>query len=391
MRLLVVVQLFIYLLISPIFLLMMGMSDSYRFDLSVVVIISFFVGIFFHNSFFFSQEKYCADVNQRIEIRPWCNFLIVIFSFIYIYIVIKNGLYNRRQGSEVMAFVYANLPLSELLILRFYEILFYPILIFIFYKMKSKNPTCLKINLFAMFCAFIFMGVLYSRAKLLLPLLLYFVFFHPIKNKIFLLSIKPIYIKTFCIFVLLSASWVVIERLDAFPDFYGYFMFDIVKRVDGLELISLIDVVKPIPLFGTYDFFMFSNLAAVIPFWEEAAVLKELGLTSSKSYLLRVVLNFDQMDINNTIITDLFYFGGYPFLVFGGVVYGYFVSWFDKIIKGGKWLSGRAMIAFVISFGINGIFIENDFSGLLFSILRDFFIIYIAFFFIVSYGRNNKI
>jgi len=369
---LVSLQLFLYLVLSPAILYLTGERDSYRLDLAVVMIFSFFVGGHF------SSRKIIENVKNSFPyctyyIYPWMNIMMFIFSLLYVYTIFSNGLYERRQGSELMAVIYANMPISHLFIIRIYEVIFYPFVILLLHQSRWSHKSFPKWMILSLISAFFFMGILDSRSKLLMPLVFYLVFFYFQGKSI--PAVSPIFFKVTSLFLILGVIFVVLHRLEGFDDFYSYFIVDFLKRLDGLELISLVNDHKTIPFFGTYDFLVFSNFLSSIPFLDSAKALKEIGLTSSKSYLLQSVLDLKQMDMNNTIVTDLFYFGGYPFLAFGGFFYGFYVTKFDVLVRNDRWLCNRLTLAMLISFGINALRIEQDFFGMVLAVFRDFFIL----------------
>ena len=179
--------------------------------------------------------------------------------------------------------------------------------------------------------------------------------------------------------MLILVILVAINRIDAYINFYDYLLFDVINRLDGLELISQISAQINLSSFGTYDLLIFSNFIAGIPFLDAATALKEAGLTSSKNYLLNVILKSSQIDINNSFITDLFYFGGHLFLFLGSLFLGWLSAKTDIAIRSGQWLNNKITCALVFSIGYNFFRIEQDFFGLFISSLRDFIIIYILF------------
>ena len=171
-------------------------------------------------------------------------------------------------------------------------------------------------------------------------------------------------------------AFLTLYRLYEFDGLFEYIQGDIISRLDGLDFISRVANEKFIPWFGTYDLRLFSNFVAAIPFLEAAAALKEIGMTSSKNYLLNEILGLIQMDAVNTMVTDLYYFGGYFLLIIGAVHYGYLVMRFDIAAKTNDLWSSRIQMAFMFSFLINALRIEVDYFGVWLNILRDFCILY---------------
>lgn len=376
MRNLVLIQILAYLFISPLTLMVMGEDVVYRFDLSVVFLLSFIAGIVI------AQGGRSTVVGPVVVSPPslpaWLKLCLIALACAYIFVVISNGLIDRRQGSEVMAQIYANIPLFDLFILRIYEIIFYPVLIVVVIGLYRDTSILTKLLLVSFFIGFLFTGVLVSRSKLVIPLLLYYVIFiapkpdwQPISKNVFVLG---------ALILTLLALLIGLDRIKDFDGLSVYFIEDVLKRIDGLELISLVDEVIDIPFWGTLDTNVFSNFLATIPFLEKASVLKEMGLTSSKSYLLQIILGYTQFDINNSALTDIYYFGGYILLIVGSCFYGYLVMKFDISIRSNNLWRGRVKMAFMLSFLINSIRIEQDYFSILFNTLRDFIILYLLFF-----------
>ena len=343
MRNLVLIQILAYLFISPLTLMVMGESAIYRLDLSVVFLLSFIAGIVIAQG---GRSTAVGSVAVSPPSLPaGLKLCLIALTCAYIFVVISNGLIDRRQGSEVMAQIYANIPLFDLFILRIYEIIFYPVLIVIVIGLHRDTGILTKLLLVSFFVGFLFMGVMVSRSKLVIPLLFYYVIFIVPKP-----DWQPISKNVFVLGALVLASLALLIGLDRIKDFDSlsvYFIEDVLKRIDGLELISLVDEIVDIPFWGTLDINMFSNFLAAIPFLEKASVLKEMGLTSSKSYLLQIILGYTQFDINNSVLTDIYYFGGYILLIVGSCVYGYFVMKFDLSIRSNSLWQSRAKMAFI--------------------------------------------
>lgn len=375
MQNLVFLQIIIYLFISPIVISLAGDSGEYRFDFSLIFLISFCIGLIL-----------VRKVSKRVEVTAFYRYPYIPFpmklalismALLYIYTVIEYGLLDRRQGSEVMALLFADLPLMQLASLRIFEILFYPMLFIILVGLQYDRETLLKVLLVVFLCAFPFTGVLDSRAKLLMPVLYYYILFivprpdwKPLSRKIFV---------SVCVLAGVSIFIMATIRLSDLADISGYVLADFVSRLDGLEFSSKLAGEGTTSWWGTMDFNVFLNFASAIPFLESAAELKVAGMTSSKNYLLQEVLGSSQFDINNSLITDLYYFGGYFLLVTGGIFYGYHVKRFDLVMKSNRIWKGRASLAFMMSFMINAFRFESDYFGLILSIFRDFFILFVVF------------
>jgi hypothetical protein len=373
---LVLAQIIIYLFITPLIIMFMGGGDGYRLDLSVLFLLSFVAGLVFVK--YRSPATLMRQAVPPPLMRWWLKLGLVVLTISYIFVAVANGLMVRRQGSEVMAEIFANLPLFHLLILRVYEVVFYPVLLVVLVGLQRDHGVLVKLLLFGFFIGFVFMGVLDSRAKLIIPLLFYYVLFVAPKPRW-----RPIPTKLIVVGALILGLMVFFIGLGRVQDFDGlseYILEDVLKRVDGLELLSKIDGVVNIPFWGTLDTKMFVNFVAAVPFLEATSVLKEMGLTSSKSYFLQVILGYSQFDHVNSAITDLYYFGGYMLLIFGSYLYGYYVMKLDLSVKSNSIWRSQIVLAFMLSFLVNAIRIEHDYFSIVINTARDFLILYLLFF-----------
>lgn len=372
----VLIQIIIYLFIMPLSLFNLDVVKNYRFDLSLVFLIFFLAGAFsvrknLNTKSILNNKQYIPKVTLTLKL------MLILLSICYIFVIISNDLLVRRQGSDVIAIIYANLNSIDLLIIRVFEIIFYPILLLTFYNFRRDKTTSSKVLLLSLVVAFFFTGIIDSRAKLLIPILTYYVFFIA-PGRIYQ-PIKPIIFKITALILILLACLIGFSRINDFIDLGKYLQNDILSRLDGLELISLVHEQSNIPFWGSFDFLIFTNFIASIPFFEEAKALKAVGLTSSKNYLLQVILGRSQMDMNNSLLTDLFYFGGYPLLVLGSGIYGYCSAKLDFFILSETLFSSRLKTSFMMSFFINSLRLEQDYFGILISIFRDFLILYFIF------------
>lgn len=366
------IQVCFYLFLSPLVISLGGGDVDYRFDLSFVFLLAFAAGVF--NKGRRSRVSTHWKFEEFPMISSWLKLFLMVLSILYVLVVSVNGLTARRQGSEIMAEIYANMPLSHLLVLRIYEVIFYPVLFLVLVGIRKYRDLLTKMLLLSLCAGFLFLGIFDSRSKMIVPLLFYYALFFGSSA-----NYQP-FNKRYVMLVAAGfgglAALIGLSRVSAYDDLSSYFFEDVLRRIDGLELISSVDSVVGIPFVGTLDFLVFGNFIASIPFLEAASALKEAGLTSSKSYLLQVVLGYSQFDMNNSLVTDLYYFGGYVFLVFGAFFYGYLVRLFDVSASTSELWSRRLIFSFMMSFLINSLRIEQDYFAIILLVFRDFFIIY---------------
>ena len=373
----VAIQLFVWLIASPALLMMLGSDTPYRWDVAVVFLIFFFATLLAKRS---GRKTGLADVSvSRVYIPNLLKFGFLLHCFLYIYVVLDNDLMFRRLGHAYMAEVYSQLDIFSLLTLRLYEVAYYPVLIAMCFSLQVDKGRLLKFSILVWLVTLLFTGALDSRGKLLAPLIFYYIFFihpgrmHAPMNKAVLLMLGAVFGG--------GALLVFASRVDNFGDTSDFAMTELFTRTDGLELVSLLAAARTIPFFGTLDPLMFTNFVAMIPFLEIATQLKELGLTSSKNYFLQVILGIDAFDINNSVVTDLYYFGGFIGVALGAMAYAGTLSALDRRIHAGRFWDSRATAALLFAFAINAVRVEYDFFAVVIAILRDFLIIFSCFFF----------
>lgn len=376
MKWFVTLQFVIYLLVAPFIVnLEYDRYDYSLFLISFIALASLFVGFFFGSQ----SSTYSKRVKCHPKINRFIVFVIVLWALLYVYISIDLGIVQRRQGTYNMAELFSQIPLPSLITLRTYEILFYPIVIFLTYSLYHQKTIRAFdfVLIFSLFLSFLVSGVVDSKLKLILPVFVFFIFLPSwIRNDIIKRN-KYIFVGIVAL-IFLAFVGLIFNRYMSIEgaNFSLFFLKDFIYRVDGIQLLSMLSESGRASPFGTYDNNMFIFFIAKIPFLEVSNELKILGLTSSKAYLLNEVLFMDMVDFNNTMITDLYYYGGYLFLFAGVSLYGFLIQRFDQYIQSGYLLENRVRAAFYISFALTTLLIERDFFGMLIDILRNFILIY---------------
>lgn len=392
MRIILLAQITIFLFVSPI--IIQASEYSSLSEYSPLLSISFVFLFAFLAGLWWARRSNFA-VNEKQEFLPlfpyWVKCFVIGGSFLYIAVVISSDLFFRRQGSEYMATLHAGLSISKLLILRCYEVLFFPISIALIASLSIDKSRMVKITILALFLGFLFMGVADSRTKLLMPLVFfYMVFVVPNKKQV---RISGPYLFGAFVIIVMVILLIAVGRSEYFNSTTDYIFQDIIQRTDGLELISTVNQKVDIPFHGTLDFRIFNNFWAMIPFNPESAALKADGLTSSKNFLLREILTVPIFDANNSAVADLFYFGGYIGIVVGALVYGFFVGKFDVLVSTNRIWMSRTRAALFLAFMINAWRIEMDYFSIFISTGRDFVLIYLVLLFLrlVPYGSIEKL
>jgi len=304
--------------------------------------------------------------------RDSVPFAFAILVALYSYVSWSNGLWNRRQGSEVMADIYGNLPLLELAILRVYEIAFMPIAVVYFFGTASRAHRIFVISL--LIVSLPLMGIEDSRGRILAIAVSILLFVNLKSFRYFIENNYQILI------LILSAIVVFIyastERAAKYARTADYFFYEIVLRLDGLNLVSELRSYSFINYFGSFDLAMLAPLVSRIPLIEAGRLAKLEGITSTKQYFLKSLLNTDRIDNSNSILLDPLYFGGVMGMIIAFATLGYFIASFDCYVAQGRLFYSRVRLAlafaFVASFGI----IEVDYFGTLTSLVQSFVIVF---------------
>lgn len=381
MKWFVTLQFVIYLLVAPFIVsLEYPHYDYSMFLVSFVALFSLFIGFVFG-----FKPSACVTCRRHPKVNRFIVFVIILWAILYVYISIDLGVVQRRQGSHNMAELFSQIPLFKLFALRIYEMLFYPVVIFFTYSFYYQKTIRFLdfVLIFFLFLSFLTSGVITSKLKLILPIILFFIFLPSWIRNDLIKQNKRIFIGSISL-VFLSFMGIVFNRYVLIEEggVSLYFLNDFIYRVDGIQLLNILHEAGHSSPFGSYNNNIFGFLIAKIPFLEVSKELKFLGLTSSKSYILNNVLLMDKIDHNNTMITDLYYYGGYLFLFIGVFIYGFFIQRFDQYVRSGYLLENKVRAAFYISFGLTMMLVERDFFGMLIDVLINFILILGLLFFI---------
>lgn len=304
--------------------------------------------------------------------RDSVPFAIAILVALYSYVSWSNGLLNRRQGSEVMASLYGNLPLLELVILRVYEIAFVPIAIIYLFGTVSRNQRIFVV--FLLLVSLLFMGIEDSRGRILVLAINILVF---VKLKDFRSFFENLNKMVLLIFPAITAFiYASNDRSSKYSSTDDYFFYEIVQRFDGLSLVSELRSAGFIKYYGTFDFTMFAPLVSRIPIIEAGGMAKLEGITSTKQYFLKSLLNVNRIDNSNSIILDPLYFGGVMGVMIAFVILGYFIANLDHYVAQGRLFSNHVRLALVLSFVSSFAMIEVDYFGTLTSLVQSFVILF---------------
>lgn len=307
-----------------------------------------------------------------------------VLALMYVYVSWTNGLLNRRQGSEMMAEIYGNLPLIELLILRVYEISFIPVAIIFFFG-RTSLPIRLVVA-FILLGSLPFMGVEDSRARVLVMAIFLLSFVNLKDFIIFFYKNTKIYIAMFAaigVFVYVS-----LQRLSGYARVEDYLFYEVVRRLDGLNVLSELRDYGIIKYLGTFDTNMFGPLISRIPFLEAGRLAKLEGVTSTKQYFLKTILNTGRIDDSNSMILDPLYFAGIPGMVVAFIGLGYFIARFDIYVEQRRLFTSHLGLATALAFVTSFAVLEVDYFGAITTFLQNFLILWGMT--LIVLGRPNR-
>jgi hypothetical protein len=358
LRLIFLSQAILYLLIMPAVHDYMDIVYRPPLGVAALAIISLLAGFaLFNRSYVGKPVGAVADALPDLKPRNIVLAGFAVFAILYAYVSYTNGLLNRRQGSEAMADIYGNLPLIELLILRVYEIAFVPIAVIFFF---SRSSLASRLSIAAILILSLpFMGIQDSRARILVMAITLLSF---VKAKDFIVF----FYKNTKIYVLMAVAvgifvFMSVRRASSYARLEDYFFIEVVKRLDGLNLVTELRDYGLLNYLGSFDMKMFGPLISKIPFLEAGRIAKIEGLTSTKQYFLKTVLNSSRIDDSNSIILDPLYFGGIVGMIIAFVGLGYFIARSDRYIAEGRLFSSYAGLAAALAFVTSFSVIETDF------------------------------
>ncbi len=354
-------QAFIYLLLMPY--LRSGLDIAYHppIGAGLLAILSLYAGFVLCN-------LRIGDINEigkftenqdtaKLQPRPYLAYAIPALALLYAVMVVSFGLLNRRQGSEYMAELYAELPIYVLAIIRSYEILLVPF--FLLYAFGGGGNTARqRVVMFALLLSLPFTGIADSRSRLLLIALYILCFVHP---KTFVQFFYR-YVRFYVVAVVVLGAFVFYsyQRSSSYSSFNDYLFFEVYQRLDGLNLVTDMRDAGLIDKVGQFDFSMFAPLLSKIPFLEAARAAKLMGQTSTKQYYLQELLGRSQLDTSNSMIADPLYFAGWLGVIVAFVLIGYAIARSDRFVAGDALMRNANTSAIAIAFATSFAVIEND-------------------------------
>ncbi|RYF11513.1 MAG: hypothetical protein EOO77_19195 [Oxalobacteraceae bacterium] len=308
----------------------------------------------------------------KLQVRPILVYAVPVLAALYAVMVVLFGLFNRRQGSEYMAQLYADLPIYALAIVRVYEILLIPFALLCFFGVfASKNQQ--RLMMFALIASLPFTGLESSRSRLLL-IAIYLLCF--IKVSTFVrLFFKYARFYLAAIPVVGAFAFYSLERAKSYSSLNEFLLLEVYQRLDGLNLVTDLRDAGLINRTGQFDFAMFGPLISKIPFLEAARIAKMMGRTSTKQYYLQELLGRSQLDTANSMIADPLYFAGWAGVVIVFTVIGFAIARSDAFVGRGGFMVRKQPSAIAMAFVTSFAIIEIDLVAAVLTFIQNYILI----------------
>jgi hypothetical protein len=304
--------------------------------------------------------------------RPQIALGMIALGIFYCLFSLQYGLLNRRQGSELMAQVFATLPLYVLLVVRIYEIILIPMIVLFIYAGSSISRTQKFLFGAIVLISIPFMGIDDSRGRLLVFGISVLVFMN---YKAIFKALKSSW-RVYAVTIGIIASFYIISqrRASAYGRAIDFYIEEILNRLDGMKVVVELRDFRQLNFWGSWDFNIFSPMLSKVPFLEAGRELKLIGRTSSKQYLLQDVLGTKALDSANSMVTDPVYLGGLVLVIISFFVLGRLIRRFDSRIERGELLNNPLTAATMFAFGLSFVMIENDLFGALATFVQNFIV-----------------
>jgi hypothetical protein len=363
-------QIVVYLFVAPVARIFNDMSlIDYNFGIAFIFIGFFCLGGLIKRNKYLNQSSIdILKIDTEIS-NKWM--LLIAWVLLCIWISFGYGLHNRRIGTDVAADLFASIPPYVLLIFRTLEISLAFLISFIILNLKNNFKSRLK-NIFLAFflvLVIILLGAGSSRTAIIFLLV---TIVSIIQNKI---SIRDL-IKIIKIGIFIAAfffSAVTISRLnDSDADINDYLISDVLKRADGLEIVSLIIQKHGYQMIGINASAALNPVTSLFPFLERTKELKMEAQTTVKSIILEHELDSKLRDVNSFVILDSYYCGGILGVAIIAMLIGYLSKLVDKKIGlTSNWVFQILLVAITV----NLVVLERETIGIIISIIRDWMLL----------------
>ena len=312
-------QIAIYLFLSPFIRSGLGTeATAYSFDIAVLFTLLFIAG-----GMASSAKKRSTETDgYRLSISLVGKIILSMWSSLYAALSLRHGLINRRMGTDVAAVVFSKIPPIELIVLRAFEILLPFIVAYVVIRIaRFRLSISDQFLAFSLAFALIFSGIVFSRSQVFLLFISSAII---LQNSLSRWQLRKLVISVslvgVLVFSLVSVSRGAFDRGDGFG---AYFADQIAKRVDGLELISLLTESYGYQATGINPIAVVAPVVAANPFMPGAVELKENALTTVKGVILALEYDSLQGDTNSFVLVDVYYWGGIIGLMISAVFLGF--------------------------------------------------------------------
>jgi hypothetical protein len=375
-------QIFVYLFASPFIRTGLGIdATKYSFGIAAIFTLLFIAGGIASST----KRRPKRSIDNPLAVSRHGTIMLTAWAILYSALSLKHGLINRRIGTNEAAMMFSEIPAIDLVVFRVFELLFPFIIAHLIIKLIK-----LKLNLpdkFLALClglALVLSGLAFSRSQTFFLLACSAII---LQNSLDRRQFRKLLISTATAAVLMFILVSVYRMTFNPPDnLSAHFSDEILKRVDGLELISLLIESYGYPPTGINPSAIAAPIVSSTPFLPAAVELKANALTTIKSIILALEFGSLQGDTNSFIILDVYYWGGVIGLMLSAVFLGYAAKKVDQRILISK---GIAMNSLLIALACNIIYMEREFINILIGTARDF-AIYSIILFIICKKRKIR-
>jgi hypothetical protein len=357
-------QIIFYLFVSPILILIRGNeTTNYSFLAALLFAIIFIVAGNPQNT-----KRNLTPVDNHLLISKKGTIFLIIWALLYSFLSLKHGLMNRRIGTHEAAALFAGIPITDLVTFRIFELLMpFVIAHLISKKVKFKLAFADKILSLCLLLALSLSGLIFSRSQTFFLLACSAVILQNALTRQ-QLSRLLIFATLIALFAFFSITLYRVT-FDTNDNLSVYFSDEILKRLDGLELISQLIETYGYPLFGVKPSAIAAPILSSIPFLSAGIELKANALTTIKANILAFEFGSMQGDTNSFVIADVYYWGGVIGLMFSAAFLGYAAKKVDQRILLSK---GIVMNSLLIALACNIVYMEREFISLIIGTARDF-------------------
>jgi len=366
-------QLAVYLFLAPLMRLHFFESElgvDYAFGLALVFVLAFVLG-----AKWAGKSGLFASPGIRLppaEFTGIGQVAIATWAGLYVAVVVTYGLSDRRIGTELAAELFAAIPPLVTIFFRSFEVVL-PYLIAVItlrYLAVGRLTVGECVVLLAMLGAFAMSGAANSRSQTAFEVMAIVAI---VQNSIS----RPRLLRLFVALVALASVVMVLvtaNRVATSDDVSveDYVSHEILKRLDGLELLSRIVDSHGIEVLGVNPTAASIPLLAGIPFLARAQSLKAEAMTNVKAVILDEELDSSGRDTNSFVLVDSYYCGGLLGMVSVGLLLGASTRLVDRCIGRTK---RRGIQLLLAALALNLVALEREAIGIGVAVLRDWVIL----------------